>query len=166
MVNCKTCGAAIPMARNGQRYCSEAHRQQAYRKRQKPAVAVTQKRRLYPPTRCRNESAEIAQSNQGAKSPPTYYSVEARDMPPKAQKGMLPQSPPPPLSAVEIAALGGYVVTVKPRPYVAKPVPVPDAVATPGALQGDDYPLEYHPDGYPKLPACLDRRRPELQVAA
>jgi hypothetical protein len=29
---------------------------------------------------------------------------------------------------------------------------------TPGALQGDDYPLEYYEDGYPKLPACLDRR--------
>ena len=27
------------------------------------------------------------------------------------------------------------------------------------ALQGDDYPLEYYEDGYPKLPACLDRRR-------
>ena len=33
---------------------------------------------------------------------------------------------------------------------------------TPGALQGDDYPLEYYEDGYPKLPACLDRRpKPE-----
>jgi hypothetical protein len=30
---------------------------------------------------------------------------------------------------------------------------------TPGALQGDDYPLEYYEDRYPKLPACLDRRR-------
>jgi hypothetical protein len=30
---------------------------------------------------------------------------------------------------------------------------------TPGALQGDDYPLEYYEDGYPKLPARLDRRR-------
>ena len=29
---------------------------------------------------------------------------------------------------------------------------------TPGALQGDDYPLEYYEEGYPKLPACLDRR--------
>ena len=29
---------------------------------------------------------------------------------------------------------------------------------TPGALRGDDYPLEYYEDGYPKLPACLDRR--------
>ena len=29
----------------------------------------------------------------------------------------------------------------------------------PGALQGDDYQLDYYPDGYPKLPACLDRRR-------
>jgi hypothetical protein len=30
---------------------------------------------------------------------------------------------------------------------------------TPGALHGD-YPLEYYDDGYPKLPACLDRRKP------
>lgn len=30
---------------------------------------------------------------------------------------------------------------------------------TPGALQRDDYQLDYHDDGYPKLPACLDRRR-------
>lgn len=30
---------------------------------------------------------------------------------------------------------------------------------TPGALQGDDYPIEYYPDGYPKLPPCLDRGR-------
>ena len=30
---------------------------------------------------------------------------------------------------------------------------------TPGALQGDDVQLEYYDDGYPKLPACLDRRR-------
>ena len=29
------------------------------------------------------------------------------------------------------------------------------------ALQGDDYPLEYYEDGYPKLPACLDRRASE-----
>jgi hypothetical protein len=29
---------------------------------------------------------------------------------------------------------------------------------TPGALQGDDYQLDYYPDGYPKLPECLDRR--------
>lgn len=30
---------------------------------------------------------------------------------------------------------------------------------TPGALQGDDIQLEYYEDGYPKLPACLDRQR-------
>ena len=30
---------------------------------------------------------------------------------------------------------------------------------TPGALRGDDVQLEYYEDGYPKLPACLDRRR-------
>ena len=37
---------------------------------------------------------------------------------------------------------------------------------TPGALQGDDYQLEYYEDGYPKLPACLDRRRVALAEAA
>jgi hypothetical protein len=43
----------------------------------------------------------------------------------------------------------------------------PDAPLTPPSygwgkpgdppLQGDDYPLEYYEDGYPKLPGCLDR---------
>jgi hypothetical protein len=27
------------------------------------------------------------------------------------------------------------------------------------ARYSDDYPLEYYEDGYPQLPACLDRRR-------
>jgi hypothetical protein len=27
-------------------------------------------------------------------------------------------------------------------------------------LQGDDYPLTFDADGYPELPACLDRRKP------
>ncbi len=26
-------------------------------------------------------------------------------------------------------------------------------------LMGDDYPLEYYPDGYPKLPDCLRRKK-------
>jgi hypothetical protein len=29
-----------------------------------------------------------------------------------------------------------------------------------------DYPLEYYEDGYPKLPACLDRRPVKLAEAA
>jgi hypothetical protein len=37
--------------------------------------------------------------------------------------------------------------------------------STPGAIQGD-YPLEYYADGLPKLPACLDRRKPKLAEAA
>jgi hypothetical protein len=37
----------------------------------------------------------------------------------------------------------------------------------PGALFGDDVQPEYYEDGYPKLPACLDRRRkPELLAEA
>ena len=35
------------------------------------------------------------------------------------------------------------------------------------ALQGDDYALEYYADGYPVLPACLDRRpKPKIAEAA
>src|SRR6185437_8458252 len=37
---------------------------------------------------------------------------------------------------------------------------------TPGALRGDDIELEYYEDGYPKLPACLDRRPIKLAEAA
>jgi hypothetical protein len=37
---------------------------------------------------------------------------------------------------------------------------------TPGALQGDDDPLDYYEDGYPKLPACLGRRTITLAEAA
>ena len=37
---------------------------------------------------------------------------------------------------------------------------------TPGALQGEDYPLTYDENGYPELPACLDRRPVELAKAA
>ena len=37
---------------------------------------------------------------------------------------------------------------------------------TPGALQGDDVTLEYYEDGYPKLPACLDRRTAKLIAKA
>lgn len=38
--------------------------------------------------------------------------------------------------------------------------------STPGALQGDDYPLTYDADGYVELPDCLDRRPIKLDRAA
>jgi hypothetical protein len=48
--------------------------------------------------------------------------------------------------------------------------PEPEPVAATGIrLQGDDYPLTFDADGYPILPACLDRRRKpqtELEEAA
>ena len=37
---------------------------------------------------------------------------------------------------------------------------------TRGALQGDDYPLTYDADGFPELPACLDRRPKALLANA
>lgn len=44
---------------------------------------------------------------------------------------------------------------------VAAPESQPQAFTTnfTEVLNGDDYPLDYYDDGYPKLPACLDRRR-------
>ena len=59
------------------------------------------------------------------------------------------------------AALSAYVWAYPPRG-----MEVPLSGPTPGALQGDDVRLGYYPDGYPKLPACLDRRRSNLAVAA
>jgi hypothetical protein len=59
-----------------------------------------------------------------------------------------------PIAELHSAALEGLsacpVDQTAPKPIVAPP-------AIPG-LQGDDYPLEYYEDGYPKLPSCLDRR--------
>jgi hypothetical protein len=33
-------------------------------------------------------------------------------------------------------------------------------------LNGDDFPLEYYDDGYPKLPVYLDRRKPKQDSVA
>jgi hypothetical protein len=107
--HCKTCGTVIPMPRIGQRYCAQNCKQAAYRNRSKRAVAVTRKRRLYPTTGCRNENTEFPHGNQRSFLPPTYCFVAPRSMPPKG-KGMMPPGPPPPLSWIEIAILGGHVV--------------------------------------------------------
>ena len=37
--------------------------------------------------------------------------------------------------------------------------------STPGALQGDDYPLTYDANGYPELPACLARASVTIPTA-
>src|SRR5262249_35168394 len=148
--HCKTCGTVIPMPRIGQRYCSQNCKQAAYRNRSKRAVAVTRKRRLYPTTGCRNENTEFPHGNQRSFLPPTYCFAAPRSMPPKS-KGMMPPGPPPPLSWIEIAVLGGHVVKVNQRPYTlqtSRHVCADDAMGpTPGALQGDDYPLTYDADG-------------------
>ena len=49
-----------------------------------------------------------------------------------------------------------------------KVVEVPTALSGESkSLQGDDYPLTYDANGYPELPACLDRRqKPPLAKAA
>jgi hypothetical protein len=61
--------------------------------------------------------------------------------------------PQPPLAASE-GGLKPYVWAYPPKglePEYRGP--------TPGALQGDDYPLTCDANGYPEIPACLDRRK-------
>jgi hypothetical protein len=160
---CRACHAPIPLSRSGQRYCSKKCRQAQYRTRveRKAAVAVTRKRRLYPTTGWRNKNAEKAQWKQGQFLPPTYFIGPVRPMPPK-RRGLLPLGPPPPLSAVEIAALGGFVVTAHPKPRCARTaVLIPDCNhgPTPGALQVDDVDIGVDVDGWPVMPAFLRRGR-------
>jgi hypothetical protein len=45
-----------------------------------------------------------------------------------------------------------------PLDVVSSQETTPDEHRQPEALERDCYPLEYYEDGYPKLPACLDRR--------
>ena len=50
---------------------------------------------------------------------------------------------------------------------VAAPESQPQAFTTnfTEVLNGDDYQLDYYEDAYPKLPACLDRRRKPASLA-
>ena len=66
------------------------------------------------------------------------------------------------------ALWGGVNYAGQPEPIevVSGQTSVPDE-STAKPLQGDDYQLDYYADGYPKLPECLDRRRPlDLEEAA
>jgi len=70
-----------------------------------------------------------------------------------------------PLSVVPEKPCHGFLEsptrpTEAPTPYFNPHGP------TPGALQGDDYPLTYDADGFPELPACLDRRPKALLANA
>ena len=62
-----------------------------------------------------------------------------------------------PLSVIREKPCHGFLES----PAGSTPAPAPyfnPHGPTPGALQGDDYPLTYDADAYPELPACLDRR--------
>lgn len=97
-----------------------------------------------------------------------YCSKQCRKSGFKRRAGMQREASP---AAVEKRPPATTLPEKRP-PAPAAAAPTPDAAsaaigATPGALQGDDYPLEYYEDGYPKLPACLDRRvRPEIEEKA
>jgi predicted nucleic acid-binding Zn ribbon protein len=54
--------------------------------------------------------------------------------------------PRPPVAPPQTPSYGWGDTPLKPSPLDGKPV-----------LLGDDYPLDYYDDGYPKLPDCLRR---------
>jgi hypothetical protein len=63
---------------------------------------------------------------------------------------------PPALSDIEKRVLGSVTV-VRSTGYTPMPTPIMDADPvgpTPGALQGDDYPLTYDADGHVEIPAA------------
>jgi hypothetical protein len=49
---------------------------------------------------------------------------------------------------------------------IGPPKPEPWTTNFTEVLQGDDYPLEYDANGYPELPAFLDRKQKALKEAA
>ena len=75
------------------------------------------------------------------------------------------------LESIPVPRSGDSPVSVAPTPLsdgstVVWPTRDEQRGPTPGALQGDDYPLTYDENGYPELPACLDGRKPKLRSAA
>ena len=98
----------------------------------------------YCSERCRNK-AVVSRRRSGDKG---------RSLIPIARSGDMPSVESPNASQW----LSGGSTMVWPEPsYHRGP--------TPGAPQGDDYPLEHYEDGYPKLPVCLDRNAKPLLLA-
>ena len=114
---------------------------------------------------------EIRTCDCGARFAPTrekqrHCSALCRDVAKKQLKRSGDKTPNP----IPVARSGDTPLSDSPTGLGDGPTmiwPEPDSLVwpTPGALQGDDYQLEYYEDGYPKLPACLDRRRMPEQLA-
>jgi endogenous inhibitor of DNA gyrase (YacG/DUF329 family) len=73
-----------------------------------------------------------------------------RSVPEASPATTLPEKRPPGLQTASSAPVGVLEKEISP------PVGLWDGPP----LQGDDYPLEYYDDGYPLLPACLEKAAP------
>lgn len=104
LITCKICQREVREKVRGQSYCSDRCRQAGFRRRtaKKLNNGVTHKHRLYPPTGTRYEATEKSKEDNGLEKPPTYYFYNAGY-----------GSAGKPLSDVEIAALGGYVASIR-----------------------------------------------------
>jgi hypothetical protein len=180
-MNCDHCGEALPAPKRGQRqkFCTARCRVAASRQSlcvtELPPVPVT------PTMRNGGSSgAPAALEDRQKASELVHYlrrmrfigRVSPRDfallVPRNIALAELNLNPEMPVSDADLThALREMRVADYPSrsPAVAAPIrPLLDVPRvdhhgpSPGALQGDDYQLEFE-DGYPKLPACLDRRR-------
>jgi hypothetical protein len=99
-MSCRICEAPIPLPRPGQRFCSPICRQAGFRRKtaKKQGVPLRHKAGVHRDTGRRYETDENALYFNGDFGPPTYYYTVAGTKP---------------LSDVEIAALGGFVVRMK-----------------------------------------------------
>jgi hypothetical protein len=98
-MNCKICAVPIPMKRPGQRFCSVKCRNTGFRRKSAKKQGMASRVTLHP-TGVPDGVTETGKKplyNNGDFGPPTYYYTVAGTNP---------------LSEVEIAALGGFVVSM------------------------------------------------------
>jgi hypothetical protein len=126
---CQSCGIGFSPKRSWQSYCSEACANRDRQKRRRKAGKCRDT--VSQPAECRDRALTTPRAPTPAK--------------PEAVESYGWTTPAKP-EAVESY---GWVddIPLKPSPLDGKRV-----------LLGDDYPVTHDVNGYPKLPACLDRR--------
>jgi hypothetical protein len=97
----------------------------------------------------RAKKRRLRAENAGTNPDPVHKPAECRDTAPSA----LPAAPRPAVADSQTPQSYGW------DPSESDPPLTPSPLDGRLVLSGHDYELEYYDDGFPKIPACLDRRR-------